>query len=52
MKFLQPLKSEQSVTVELEEKVNIDKIYSNIKFRGVFNGIVIAQGELKLEELS
>ena len=52
VKFLQPLKSEQSVTVELEEKVNIDKIYSNIKFRGVFNGIVIAQGELKLEELS
>ena len=49
VKFLQPLKSGQSVSVKLEEKVNVDNSFSKVKFSGTFNGDIIAQGEVKLE---
>ena len=51
VKFLQPLKSEQSVSVKLEEKVKVDNSYSKLKFSCIFNGVIIAQGEVKLEEI-
>ena len=52
VKFLQPLKPGQSVSVKLEEKVRVDNNYSKLKFRCTFNGAIIAQGEIKLEERS
>ena len=52
VKFLQPLKSGQSVNIKLEDKAKLDNNYSKLKFRCTFNGAIIAQGEIKLEERS
>lgn len=52
VKFLQPLKSEQSVNVELKDKVTVDNKYSKLKFSGIYDGNIIAQGEVKLEEIN
>lgn len=51
VKFLQPLKSGQNVSVKLEEKVKIDNNCSKLKFSGTYDGVIIAQGQVKLEEL-
>ena len=52
IKFLQPLKSGQSVSIKLEEKVKVDNSFSKVKFSSTFNGNIIAQGEIKLEEIN